>query len=140
MSELSATPKSTLIGCDENELLHYLHDRYTANHIYTYVGSILIAVNPHQQADNLFVHVLFVNEILFFDLYKVDWQIEYEELKEEPVIISSFGQIQILTKESKKAGSLESSSSYVKMFRYRNKSEAQYIVDKITNVMMHTIL
>ncbi|CAF4642948.1 unnamed protein product [Rotaria sp. Silwood2] len=56
MSELSATPKSTLIGCDENELLHYLHDRYTANHIYTYVGSILIAVNPHQQADNLSVY------------------------------------------------------------------------------------
>ncbi|CAF4728571.1 unnamed protein product, partial [Rotaria sp. Silwood2] len=27
-----------------------------------------------------------------------DWQIEYEELKEEPVIISSFDQIQILTK------------------------------------------
>ncbi|CAF4043455.1 unnamed protein product, partial [Rotaria sordida] len=70
-------------------------------------------------------HVLFVNEILFFDLYKVDWEIEYEELKEEPVIISSFGQIQILTKESKNAGSLESSRSYVKMFRYRNKSEAQ---------------
>ncbi|CAF4106886.1 unnamed protein product, partial [Rotaria sp. Silwood2] len=68
-----------------------------------------------------------------------DWQIEYEELKEEPVIISSFDQIQILTKP-KKAGSLESSSSYVKMFRYRNKYEAQYIVDKITNVMIHTIL
>jgi hypothetical protein len=45
-----------------------------------------------------FRHILFVNEILFFDLYKVDWQIEYEELKEEPVIISSLGQIQILTK------------------------------------------
>ncbi len=34
MSELSATPKSTLSGCDENELLNDLHDRYTANHIY----------------------------------------------------------------------------------------------------------
>ncbi|CAF4129311.1 unnamed protein product, partial [Rotaria sordida] len=90
----------------------------------TYIGHINCSDSPSLLMATS-KHVLFVNEILFFDLYKVDWEIEYKELKEEPVIISSFGQIQILTKESKKAGSLESSRSYVKMFRYRNISEAQ---------------
>lgn len=42
--------------------------------------------------------LLFVTEISFLGLYEIDWQIEYEDLKEEPVVKPNLGQIQILTK------------------------------------------
>jgi len=42
--------------------------------------------------------LLFVTEISFLGLYEIDWKIEYEELKEEPVIKPNLNQIQILTK------------------------------------------
>ncbi len=45
-----------------------------------------------------FRRLLFVTEISFLGLYELDWQIEYEELKEEPVIKPNLSQIQILTK------------------------------------------
>lgn len=41
--------------------------------------------------------LLFVTEISFLGLYEVDWQIEYTELKEEPVVKPNLNQIQILT-------------------------------------------
>ncbi len=42
--------------------------------------------------------MLFVTEISFLGLYEIDWHIEYEDLKEEPVVKPNLGQIQILTK------------------------------------------
>ncbi|CAM4802673.1 unnamed protein product [Rotaria magnacalcarata] len=54
--------------------------------------------------------LLFVTEISFLGLYKIDWEILYEELKEEPIIKINTNQIQILTK---------------------TLSDAKYIVDKI---------
>ncbi len=45
-----------------------------------------------------FRRLLFVTEISFLGLYEVDWQLEYEELKEEPVVKPNSSQIQILTK------------------------------------------
>ncbi|CAF4774558.1 unnamed protein product, partial [Rotaria socialis] len=42
--------------------------------------------------------LLFVTEISFLGLYKIDWEILYEELKEEPIIKINTNQIQILTK------------------------------------------
>ena len=47
---------------------------------------------------NDFRRLLFVTEISFLGLYEVDWHIEYEELKEEPVVKPNLNQIQILTK------------------------------------------
>ena len=46
--------------------------------------------------------LLFVTEISFLGLYEIDWQIEYEDLKEEPVVKPNLGQIQILTKVRKR--------------------------------------
>jgi len=45
-----------------------------------------------------FRRLLFVTEISFLGLYEIDWQLEYEELKEEPVVKPNSSQIQILTK------------------------------------------
>jgi hypothetical protein len=45
-----------------------------------------------------FRRLLFVTEISFLGLYETDWQVEYEDLKEEPVVKPNLGQIQILTK------------------------------------------
>ena len=41
-----------------------------------------------------------MTEISFLGLYEIDWQIEYEDLKEEPVVKPNLGQIQVLTKVS----------------------------------------
>ncbi len=48
--------------------------------------------------DLSFRRLLFVTEISFLGLYEIDWHIEYEDLKEEPVVKPNLGQIQILTK------------------------------------------
>ena len=45
--------------------------------------------------------LLFVSEISFLGSYEVDWEIDYGELKDEPIIRLSSSQIQILTKVSK---------------------------------------
>jgi hypothetical protein len=45
-----------------------------------------------------FRRLLFITEISFLGLYEIDWQIEYEDLKEEPVVKPNLSQIQILTK------------------------------------------
>ena len=40
----------------EASLLHNLTQRYENDHIYTYVGSILVAVNPYKQIPHLYDH------------------------------------------------------------------------------------
>lgn len=42
--------------------------------------------------------LIFITEISFLGLYEIDWDIEYEELKEEPIVKPNLGQIQILIK------------------------------------------
>ena len=84
--------------------------------------------------------MLFITEISFLGLYEVDWHIDYEELKEEPVVKPNLDQIQILTKvilllpkyppfhsffqESKKTGTMKTTRSYGKMVKYRTIAEA----------------
>ncbi len=51
-----------------------------------------------KKLDLSFRRLLFVTEISFLGLYEIDWHIEYEDLKEEPVVKPNLGQIQILTK------------------------------------------
>jgi hypothetical protein len=44
--------------------------------------------------------LFFATEISFLGLYEIDWEIPYEELREEPTIKTASSQIQILTKVS----------------------------------------
>ncbi|CAF1542330.1 unnamed protein product [Adineta steineri] len=104
----------------------------------TYVAHITCSDNPPSWLLATSKRLLFITEISFLGLYEIDWRIEYEDLREEPVVKSYSNRIQILTKESKKTGTLRSTRSYGKMVIYRNISEARYIVDRITNAM-HTI-
>jgi hypothetical protein len=101
-----------------------------------------------------FRRLLFVTEISFLGLYEIDWRIEYEELKEEPVLKPNLGQIQILTKvivsktkntkdilflfqEPKKTGAMKSTRSYGKMIKYRNIAEAR--VKSISFLFCHIL-
>ncbi|CAF4006334.1 unnamed protein product, partial [Adineta steineri] len=104
----------------------------------TYVAHITCAGSPPSWLLATSKRLFFVTEISFLGLYEIDWRIEYEDLKEEPAVKPNINQIQILTKEPKKTGTLRSTRSVDKMVKYRNISEARYIVDKITNAM-HTI-
>ncbi|CAF3665998.1 unnamed protein product, partial [Rotaria sordida] len=104
----------------------------------TYVAHIICSESSPSWLMATSKRLLFITEISSLDLYGIDWQIAYEDLKQEPIIKPNLDQIQILTKEPKKTGTLNSTHSYDKMIKYRNMSEAQYIVDKITNAM-HTV-
>ncbi|CAF0841714.1 unnamed protein product [Adineta steineri] len=104
----------------------------------TYVAHITCSDDPPSWLLATSKRLLCVTEISFHGLYEIDWRIEYEDLKEEPIVKSDLNQIQILTKEPKKTGSLKSTRSFDKVVKYRNISEARYIVDKITNAM-HTV-
>ncbi|CAF1671624.1 unnamed protein product, partial [Adineta ricciae] len=118
-------------------ILNRLHDgKYAKTD--TYVAHITCSESPPSWLLATSKRLLFVTEISFLGLYEVDWHIEYEELKEEPVVKPNLNQIQILTKEPKKTGTLKSTRSFGKMVKYRNISEARFIVDKITNAM-HTV-
>jgi hypothetical protein len=46
----------------------------------------------------MFRRVLFITEILFIDAYRMDWQIQYKDLKDQPVINKDLRIIQFLTK------------------------------------------
>ncbi|CAF1138697.1 unnamed protein product [Adineta steineri] len=118
-------------------ILNKLEDGKYAK-IDTYVAHITCSDNPPSWLLATSKRLLFITEISFLGLYEIDWRIEYEDLKEEPVVKPNLNQIQILTKESKKTGTLRSTRSFGKMVKYRNISEARYIVDKITNAM-HTV-
>ncbi|CAF4846541.1 unnamed protein product, partial [Rotaria sp. Silwood1] len=97
----------------------------------TYVAHITCSEHPVSW------RLLFITEISFLGLYEIDWEISYEELKEEPIVKPNSGQIQILTKEPQKTGTIRSALSYGKMIQCRNTSEARYIVEKIVYAM-HT--
>ncbi|CAF3775950.1 unnamed protein product, partial [Rotaria magnacalcarata] len=115
-------------------ILNRLHEGiYTKSDIY--VAHITSSETPRAWLMATSKRLLFVTEISFLGLYEVDWKIVYEELKEEPVIKPNLCQIQILTKNPKKAGKLRSAVSYGKMVKYRNTPEARYIVEKIIYVM-----
>ncbi|CAF4857391.1 unnamed protein product [Rotaria sp. Silwood1] len=85
----------------------------------TYVAHITCSEHPVSW------RLLFITEISFLGLYEIDWEISYEELKEEPIVKPNSGQIQILTKEPQKTGTIRSALSYGKMIQCRNTSEAR---------------
>ncbi|CAF1000299.1 unnamed protein product [Rotaria sordida] len=91
----------------------------------TYVAHITCSESPASWLMATSKRLLFITEISSLDLYGIDWQIAYEDLKQEPIIKPNLDQIQILTKEPKKTGTLNSTHSYDKMIKYRNMSEAQ---------------
>ncbi|CAF0886255.1 unnamed protein product [Rotaria sordida] len=91
----------------------------------TYVAHITCSESPASWLMATSKRLLFITEISSLDLYGTDWQIAYEDLKQEPIIKPNLDQIQILTKEPKKIGTLNSTHSYDKMIKYRNMSEAQ---------------
>ncbi|CAF4508473.1 unnamed protein product, partial [Rotaria socialis] len=118
-------------------ILNRLHEgKYTKSDIY--VAHITCSETPLAWLLATSKRLLFVTEISFLGVFEVDWEMEYEELKEEPVIKPNLGQIQILTKEPKKAGKIRSAVSYGKMVKYRNTPEARYIVEKII-YEMHSV-
>ncbi|CAF3776716.1 unnamed protein product, partial [Rotaria sp. Silwood1] len=91
----------------------------------TYIAHITCSENPPSRLMATSKRLLFVTEISFFDLYEIDWQIEYENLKEEPAIKPNLDEIQILIKESNKIGTFDLTRSYDKMIKYRNICEAR---------------
>jgi len=101
----------------------------------TYVAHITCLESPPSWLLATSKRLLFVTEISFLGLYEIDWAIPYEELKEEPIIKTNTNQIQILTKEPKKTGTMKSHRTYGKLVKYRNISDAKYIVDKIAGAM-----
>ncbi|UJR35157.1 hypothetical protein I4U23_027926 [Adineta vaga] len=105
-------------------ILNRLHDGKYAK-IDTYVAHITCSESPPSWLLATSKRLLFVTEISFLGLYEVDWHIEYEELKEEPVVKPNLNQIQILTKEPKKTGTLKSTRSYD-----REETEDKIVVDE----------
>ncbi|CAF3378372.1 unnamed protein product, partial [Rotaria sp. Silwood2] len=82
-----------------------------------------------------FKRLVFVIEVSFLGLYKLDWEIPYEDLKEEPIIKINTNQIQILTKEPKATGTIRSHTSFGKLVKFKTISDAKYIVDKMGSVL-----
>jgi hypothetical protein len=72
-----------------------------------------------------FRRLLFVTEISFLGSYEVDWEIGYEELKEEPILKSNTSQIQILTKVSKE---IERKKGAQKKTKYLEQSQIIFII------------
>ncbi|CAF0751812.1 unnamed protein product [Rotaria sordida] len=103
----------------------------------TYIAHITCTEHPLSWLMATSRRLLFITEISFLGLYETDWEIPYEELKEEPIAKPNLCQIQILTKEPQKTGTIRSALSYGKMVKYRNISEARYIIEKIIYAM-HT--
>ncbi|CAF3246735.1 unnamed protein product [Rotaria sp. Silwood2] len=81
------------------------------------------------------LRLLFVTKISSPGFYELDWEISYEDLKEESVIKINTNQIQILTKEPKATGTIRSQTSFGKLIKFKTISDAKYIVDKIGSAM-----
>ncbi|CAF1115272.1 unnamed protein product [Rotaria sordida] len=69
------------------------------------------------------------------NVYKVEWDCHYKELKEPPVVKFQPNEIQIVFKEPKLLGLIKKDEPHEETVPYRNTGEARYIVDKITQVM-----
>ncbi|CAF4369928.1 unnamed protein product, partial [Adineta steineri] len=54
----------------------------------TYVAHIICLDSPPSWLLATSKRLLFITEISFLGLYKIDWRIEYEDLREEPVVKS----------------------------------------------------
>ncbi|CAF4868676.1 unnamed protein product, partial [Rotaria socialis] len=59
----------------------------------TYIAHITCSENPPSWLMATSKRLLFGTKISLFDLYKIDWQIEYENLKEEPAIKPNLNEI-----------------------------------------------
>ncbi|CAF2764840.1 unnamed protein product [Rotaria sp. Silwood2] len=101
----------------------------------TYVAHITCSERPVSWLMATSGRLLFITEISFLGLYEIDWEIPYDELKEEPIVKPNSSQIQILRKEPQKTGTIRSAVTYGKMVKCRNTSEARYIVEKIIYAM-----
>ncbi|CAF2933999.1 unnamed protein product [Rotaria sp. Silwood2] len=101
----------------------------------TYVAHITCSEHPVSWLMATSGRLLFITEISFLGLYEIDWEIPYDELKEEPIVKPNSSQIQILRKEPQKTGTIRSAVTYGKMVKCRNTSEARYIVEKIIYAM-----
>ncbi|CAF3939022.1 unnamed protein product [Rotaria sp. Silwood2] len=101
----------------------------------TYVAHITCSDSPLSWLMATSKRLLFVTEISFLGLYEIDWEILYEDLKEEPTIKINTNQIQILTKEPKSTGTMKSHQSFGKLVKFKTISNAKYIVDKIGSAM-----
>ncbi|CAF0895845.1 unnamed protein product [Rotaria sp. Silwood1] len=126
----------------------------------TYVAHITCSDSPLSWLMATSKRLLFVTEVSFLGLYEADWEIPYEELKDEPIIKINTNQIQILTKskikssvllrakkkilssvvediyyEAKTTGTIRSHQSFGKLVKFKTLSDAKYIVDKIGSAM-----
>ncbi|CAM4829563.1 unnamed protein product, partial [Rotaria magnacalcarata] len=101
----------------------------------TYVAHITCSESPQSCLLATSIRLLFVTEISFLGLYEIDWEILYEELKEEPVVKINTNQIQILITEPKTTGTIRSHQTYGKLVKFMKLSDAKYIVDKIATAM-----
>ncbi|CAF3681386.1 unnamed protein product [Rotaria sordida] len=93
----------------------------------TYVAHITCSEDPLCWLMATSKSLLFIIEISILGLYKIDWQLAYEELNEVPSINIRTGQIQILPKESKTTGFLKTKTTRAvpKLVKYQTVSEAK---------------
>ncbi|CAF3667366.1 unnamed protein product [Rotaria sp. Silwood1] len=93
----------------------------------TYVAHITCSEDPLCWLMTTSKSLLFIIEVSILGLYKIDWQLAYEELNEAPTMNTSTGQIHILPKESKTTGLLKTKTTRAvpKLVKYRTVSEAK---------------
>ncbi|CAF4190264.1 unnamed protein product [Rotaria sp. Silwood2] len=93
----------------------------------TYIAHITCSEDPLCWLMATSKSLLFITEVSILGLYKIDWQLAYEELNEVPSINTSTGQIHILSKESKTTGLLKTKTiqAVPKLVKYRSVSEAK---------------
>ncbi|CAF4656530.1 unnamed protein product [Rotaria sp. Silwood1] len=93
----------------------------------TYVAHITCSEDPLCWLMTTSKSLLFIIEVSILGLYKIDWQLAYEELNGAPTMNTSTGQIHILPKESKTTGLLKTKTTRAvpKLVKYRTVSEAK---------------
>ncbi|CAF4167690.1 unnamed protein product, partial [Rotaria sordida] len=69
------------------------------------------------------------------DVYEVEWDCHYKDLKGPPVVKFKPNEIEIHLKEPKILGLMKKDQPHEISVPYRNTGEARYVVDKITQIM-----
>jgi len=101
----------------------------------TYVTHILCSEDPFSWLMATTTCLVFISEISFLGSYEVDWMIEYNELAEIPTIRPESTELQILTKEVKKSGSVKAHRVYGKLVKCRSISDAKKLIEKVSGAM-----